>query len=90
MLIDEAGEAFALATPGADGQVQTLLQVIARMRFSGLSLADALTSPRWRSEGGLLLIERDQSGFGSDSPRSLSSVCAIPATTSLVLPSRPA
>jgi len=63
MLIDEAGEALALATPGADGQVQTLLQVIARMRFSGLGLADALASPRWRSEDGLLLIERDHSGI---------------------------
>jgi gamma-glutamyltranspeptidase/glutathione hydrolase len=63
MLIDETGDAFALATPGADGQVQTLLQVIARMRFNGLSLADALASPRWRSEGGLLLIERDHPGF---------------------------
>lgn len=58
MLIGRGGQPVALATPGADGQVQTLLQVLARHRFEGLQLSAALASPRWRSEGGSLLIER--------------------------------
>jgi gamma-glutamyltranspeptidase/glutathione hydrolase len=50
--------ALALATPGADGQVQTLLQVIAAALKDGVDLATAIAKPRWRSEGGALLIER--------------------------------
>lgn len=48
----------ALATPGADGQIQTLLQIIARM--SGpepMELTQSIAAPRWRSEDGKLLIE---------------------------------
>ncbi len=48
---------LALATPGADGQVQTLLQVLLHLRDDG-DLAAALDAPRWRSEGGRLLVER--------------------------------
>jgi gamma-glutamyltranspeptidase/glutathione hydrolase len=48
---------LALATPGADGQVQTLLQVIGRIFYRGEDLAAAIAAPRWRSEGGALLIE---------------------------------
>lgn len=50
---------LALATPGADGQVQTLLQVLDRIAYRSASLGDAITAPRWRSEGGRLLIEED-------------------------------
>jgi gamma-glutamyltranspeptidase/glutathione hydrolase len=57
VLIERGGVATALATPGADGQVQTLLQVLCRLR-SGASLADAVGAPRWRSEDGRLLVER--------------------------------
>jgi gamma-glutamyltranspeptidase/glutathione hydrolase len=49
------GEVTALATPGADGQVQTLLQVLLGTRL-GSSLADAVTAPRWRSEGARVLV----------------------------------
>ncbi|GAB7551460.1 gamma-glutamyltransferase [Novosphingobium sp. 11B] len=48
---------LALATPGADGQVQTLLQAIARILLHGEDIATAIAAPRWRSEGGKLLIE---------------------------------
>ncbi|WP_353987369.1 gamma-glutamyltransferase [Ruicaihuangia caeni] len=57
LITDATGRTTALATPGADGQVQTLLQVMCRMRFLGQSLAEAIAAPRWRSENGLLLIE---------------------------------
>ena len=48
---------FALATPGADGQVQTLLQVLVAIHREQLDLARAIARPRWRSEDGALLIE---------------------------------
>ncbi|MUH53149.1 MAG: gamma-glutamyltransferase [Actinobacteria bacterium] len=55
------GSMLALATPGADGQVQTLLQVLSAMRFDGKDVADAIAAPRWRSENGALLIEQSHS-----------------------------
>lgn len=48
---------FGLATPGADGQVQTLLQVLTE----GRDVVAAVAAPRWRSEGGRLLVERSAS-----------------------------
>lgn len=50
---------LALATPGADGQVQTLLQVIGRLLVRGDDLASTIAAPRWRSENGQLLVEDD-------------------------------
>ncbi|MEW5421469.1 gamma-glutamyltransferase [Amorphus sp. 3PC139-8] len=49
---------LALATPGADGQVQTLLQVISKIYRDGRDVASAIAAPRWRSENRDLLIER--------------------------------
>jgi gamma-glutamyltranspeptidase/glutathione hydrolase len=51
------GETLALATPGADGQVQTLLQVLRRAGDAGW--ASAIAEPRWRSEGSWLFAERE-------------------------------
>jgi gamma-glutamyltranspeptidase / glutathione hydrolase len=48
----------ALATPGADGQVQTLIQVIDALA-DGDNLPRALDRPRWRSTNGRLAIESD-------------------------------
>lgn len=56
MLTDDRG-VHALATPGADGQVQTLLQVLARTAC-GTSLSDAVAALRWRSQDGELLVEQ--------------------------------
>jgi gamma-glutamyltranspeptidase/glutathione hydrolase len=53
---------LGLATPGADGQVQTLLQILVSIQRRGLDLAQAVARPRWRSEGGKLLIERSHPG----------------------------
>lgn len=58
MLIMTEDGVLAMATPGADGQVQTLLQIVMALCQSGLDLASAVAKPRWRSEGGQLLIER--------------------------------
>lgn len=57
IVVPAGGGAVAVATPGADGQVQTLLQVLAAMRYRGDDLAGALARPRWRSEDGRLLVE---------------------------------
>jgi gamma-glutamyltranspeptidase/glutathione hydrolase len=53
---------LALATPGADGQVQTLLQVLMGLH-GGMDLANAIARPRWRSENGALLIEQRHAGI---------------------------
>jgi len=55
-LLDGPDGVVALATPGADGQVQTLLQVLLR-QARGASWSEALAAPRWRSEGGRLLVQ---------------------------------
>jgi gamma-glutamyltranspeptidase / glutathione hydrolase len=57
MLLDADGTARAMSTPGADGQVQTLLQLLLAMRYDGADLASAIARPRWRSEDGTLRIE---------------------------------
>jgi gamma-glutamyltranspeptidase/glutathione hydrolase len=49
----------ALATPGADGQVQTLVQVIDALAADGDNLPRALDRPRWRSKDGRVAIESD-------------------------------
>lgn len=56
-LLHGPGGAVALATPGADGQVQTLLQIIEKLTFGGLPLEEAVAALRWRSEAGNILIE---------------------------------
>jgi len=56
---------LALATPGADGQVQTLLQVVKGIQIDGLDLATAIARPRWRSEDGGLLIEESHASARS-------------------------
>ena len=48
---------LAIATPGADGQVQTLLQVLAATSLTGASLSEAIGTLRWRSQDGELLVE---------------------------------
>jgi gamma-glutamyltranspeptidase/glutathione hydrolase len=53
---------LGLATPGADGQVQTLLQVLVAIQREGIDVARAIARPRWRSENSRLLIERSHTG----------------------------
>jgi gamma-glutamyltranspeptidase/glutathione hydrolase len=63
MLLTTPQGVLALATPGADGQVQTLLQVLVAMTREKMDLAQAIARPRWRSENGALLIERSHAGI---------------------------
>jgi gamma-glutamyltranspeptidase/glutathione hydrolase len=58
-LASDSVRTFALATPGADGQVQTLLQVIDAIATDGENIPRALDRPRWRSSEGRLGIESD-------------------------------
>jgi gamma-glutamyltranspeptidase/glutathione hydrolase len=53
---------LGVATPGADGQVQTLLQVLAATTLGGRSLDVAVGAPRWRSQDGDLLLEAGHPG----------------------------
>jgi gamma-glutamyltranspeptidase/glutathione hydrolase len=57
LLTTPEGGVLALATPGADGQVQTLLQVMAGVALGSGSLRDAVGARRWRSQAGDLLVE---------------------------------
>ncbi len=61
-LLMRGADSIGLATPGADGQVQTLLQVTAAILRDGVDLAQAIAKPRWRSENGALLVEESHSG----------------------------
>jgi gamma-glutamyltranspeptidase/glutathione hydrolase len=58
-LVSDERRTFALTTPGADGQVQTLLQLIDAIATDGANLPRALDRPRWRSSEGRLAIEAD-------------------------------
>jgi gamma-glutamyltranspeptidase/glutathione hydrolase len=58
-LVSGGGQTFALATPGADGQVQTLVQLIDAIAGDGERINRALDRPRWRSSDARLLIEND-------------------------------
>ena len=57
VLVERDGATVALATPGADGQVQTLLQVLIDWLVRERDLAASVAAPRWRSEDRRLLIE---------------------------------
>jgi gamma-glutamyltranspeptidase/glutathione hydrolase len=59
VLLETPAGPIGLSTPGADGQVQTLLQVLTAVFERGDDLATAIARPRWRSEDGTLLMESD-------------------------------
>jgi gamma-glutamyltranspeptidase/glutathione hydrolase len=65
-LLEHDGRILALATPGADGQVQTLLQVVDALVTEGASLPDVLHRPRWRSQEARVLVEQSFSAALAD------------------------
>jgi gamma-glutamyltranspeptidase/glutathione hydrolase len=58
-LYEHGGRAVAIATPGADGQVQVLLQLLQALVDEGEDPAVALDRGRWRAVGGRLVVEDD-------------------------------
>jgi gamma-glutamyltranspeptidase/glutathione hydrolase len=56
-LFDAGGGPVALATPGADGQVQVLVQVIESVLGQGIPIPETLDAPRWRSVEGRVALE---------------------------------
>ncbi|WP_295659532.1 gamma-glutamyltransferase [uncultured Nocardioides sp.] len=63
MVTSPAG-VLGVATPGADGQVQTLLQVLTAT-LAGRSLPEAVGALRWRSQDGDLLLEAGHPAHGT-------------------------
>jgi gamma-glutamyltranspeptidase/glutathione hydrolase len=59
---------IGMATPGADGQIQTLLQVLLSSLGEGVPLQAALHRPRWRLVDGVVCLEM---GFDPDLAREL-------------------
>jgi gamma-glutamyltranspeptidase/glutathione hydrolase len=59
LLVAHDTRTYALCTPGADGQVQTLSQILTAVLLDGVPLSAALTAPRFRSGDGRLAVEAD-------------------------------
>lgn len=57
MLVETPASAFAVSTPGADGQVQTLTQIIDGMLGEGIDATAALDRRRWRSSDSRVMLE---------------------------------
>jgi gamma-glutamyltranspeptidase / glutathione hydrolase len=57
LLIEESRRRFALCTPGADGQVQTMTQILDAVLRGDLALPEAIDRPRWRSANGEVALE---------------------------------
>jgi gamma-glutamyltranspeptidase/glutathione hydrolase len=59
VIVASSTTCVALATPGADAQVQVLSQVLDAVLHEGDTWDSALSRPRWRLEAGQLVIEDD-------------------------------
>jgi gamma-glutamyltranspeptidase/glutathione hydrolase len=57
LLLELNGRRLAVATPGADGQVQTLVQIVRLLNDAATGLSEALHAPRWRAVEGRLAVE---------------------------------
>ena len=57
MMLELDGRRVALSTPGADGQVQTLVQIVRRLNDTAMGLSAALHVPRWRAIEGRVAVE---------------------------------
>jgi gamma-glutamyltranspeptidase / glutathione hydrolase len=54
---------IGIATPGADGQIQVLLQVLVEVLMEGVPIQEALHHARWRIVGDEVVVEQ---GFADD------------------------
>jgi len=57
LLVENQERSFAIATPGADGQVQTLTQLLDAVLVERLTFQAALDRRRWRTSRGTLFVE---------------------------------
>lgn len=64
VIVETGQDCVAMSTPGADGQVQTLTQVLIEWLVGGKDLAEAVAAPRWRGEDGKLLLEKGHHARG--------------------------
>lgn len=62
VIVEQDGRVFALATPGADAQVQTLVQLLDAIVAYDLPIPEALALPRWASVDSTLMLEATFSG----------------------------
>lgn len=69
ILVRTSDRLLAMATPGADGQIQTLLQVLWAVAQDGIPLRTALHRPRWRVVDAAVCVEE---GFDSEGIAELS------------------
>lgn len=60
LLLKEDRPFLALGTPGAHGQVQSLLQILSYLLDYGFDLQEAIETPRWRHESGQRLLVEDR------------------------------
>lgn len=67
LLLELEGRRLALATPGADGQVQTLVQIIRLLTDAGAGISEALHTPRWRAVQERVVVEASFPGAVVDS-----------------------
>jgi gamma-glutamyltranspeptidase / glutathione hydrolase len=58
-MVEDEGRTFAVCTPGADGQVQTLAQLLVAIELDRLPIPVALDQPRFRCGDGTLVVEDD-------------------------------
>ena len=58
-LAEHGDRVFGLCTPGADGQVQTLAQILVAVALDGVPIPAALDRPRFRTAAGRLAVEGD-------------------------------
>jgi gamma-glutamyltranspeptidase/glutathione hydrolase len=67
MIVRTPQRVIGIATPGADGQVQTLLQILVSVLEDQLPLQVALHEPRWRLVDGDVVVEEgfDQQLIGA-------------------------
>jgi gamma-glutamyltranspeptidase/glutathione hydrolase len=69
-LIDAEDRTFALCTPGADGQVQTLAQLLTAIALDGATLPEAMDRARFRTGDGVLAVEHGADRKVTDELRS--------------------
>ena len=59
LIVRHSEDRVGIATPGADAQIQVLMQILNSVIFEGVNWSEALEKPRWRLQERALMIEED-------------------------------